>query len=128
MTTQPGEIHWSELMTNDVAAARAFFESVAGWTVEAFPMGDGPPYSVCMAGGKPVAGIMDMAGSDFADTPPRWMTYIHVADADAACERAAAGGGKVHQSCFDVPQVGRIAIIEDPTGALVGVIAPAAEG
>lgn len=127
MATQPGEVHWSELMTRDPAAARAFFETVAGWTIEEFPMGEGPPYSVCMAGGKPVAGILGMAAMDGADMPPQWMTYIHVADVDAACEQAVAAGGKVCKPCFDVPQVGRIAMIQDPTGAEVGIITPAAE-
>ena len=115
-------------MTRGPAAARAFFEAAAGRTVEAVSMVDGAPYSVCSAAGKPVAGIMDWAGSEFGVMPPCWVTYIHVADADAACEPVTAGGGRGHQPCFDALQVGRIAIIRDPTSALAGIITPAAKG
>ncbi len=119
-----GSIHWSELLTPDPDAAKAFFEATAGWSVEAFDMPNGK-YWVCMAGGAPVAGIMDVAATGKPDGPAQWMTYIEVDDIDATVGTVAASGGTVAHPPFDVPSVGRIAMIVDPTGAVVGMITPA---
>ncbi|MEM8791226.1 MAG: VOC family protein [Pseudomonadota bacterium] len=125
MTTKHGDIHWSELVTRDTAGARAYFESIAGWSVEEVPMGDGQrPYLVCSANGHPVAGIMEMGGPDLEGMAPAWITYIHVDDVDAACAKTSELGGKVISEPFDVPMAGRIATVVDPTGAMVGLITP----
>ncbi|MEM1277335.1 MAG: VOC family protein [Pseudomonadota bacterium] len=125
MATQQGDIHWSELMTRDPAGARAYFEEIVGWSVEEVPMGDGePPYMVCSANGKPVAGIMDINAPDFDGISPHWDTYIHVDDVDAACAKTLEIGGQVIRQPFDVEMAGRIAIVADPTGSVVGLISP----
>jgi predicted enzyme related to lactoylglutathione lyase len=56
------------------------------------------------------------------------MTYIAVTDVDAACSTAGKSGGAVLKAPFDVPGVGRIAMIKDPAGAVVGLITPAQQG
>lgn len=120
-----GKIHWSELATPDVDAARAFFQATAGWSTEEMPMPDGS-YWVCMANGQPVAGIMDLKMIPDPDAPPHWMTYIAVDDIDKVAAEAPGLGGTVMRAPFDVPGVGRIAMFKDPTGAVVGMITPAA--
>ncbi|MEM7668728.1 MAG: VOC family protein [Pseudomonadota bacterium] len=125
MSTRHGDIHWSELMTRDTAKARAYFEQTAGWTIEEMPMGDAePPYLVCSANGQPVAGIMDMNAPEFDGIPPNWTTFIHVDDVDLACAQTTEAGGQVMRAPFDVPVAGRIAIVADPTGAVVALITP----
>jgi len=121
-----GEVHWTELMTRQPDRARSFFAGVLGWTVEAMPMPDGPDYLVCMAGGKPVAGILDISRPQFEGVPDSWMSYIRVDDLDAACARVEAEGGTVRRPPVEVAGVGRIAVIADPTGVAVGFIHPAA--
>jgi len=121
---QHGSIHWSELLTSDVEAAKAFFQTTAGWTCEGMEMPNST-YWVCSANGKPTAGIMDVAATDNPDAGSRWMTYIAVDDIDKTAEAATAAGGTVAHGPFDVPGVGRIAIIVDPAGAVVGMMTPA---
>jgi predicted enzyme related to lactoylglutathione lyase len=58
--------------------------------------------------------------------PTRWFTYIAVDDVDAAVKATEERGGKVIRPPFEVPGVGRIAILEDPGGAAVGMMTPAA--
>lgn len=122
--TQHGTIHWSELITGDAETAKAFFRDIAGWRIDDMPMPNGT-YHVCMAGDRPVAGIMSGEMTGQPDHPPGWMTYIAVDDVDAACARTGTSGGQVLKPPFDVPGVGRIAMIQDPTGAAVGLITPA---
>ena len=52
------------------------------------------------------------------------MAYVAVDDVDAAVGKVAEAGGQVVQPCFDVPGIGRIAMIADPTGAMLGIMTP----
>ncbi len=119
-----GQIHWSELATKDVEGSKAFFSAQAGWAFEGMPMPDGT-YWLAMVGGQPVAGMMDLAQIGDPNVPPNWMTYIAVDDIDKVVAEAEASGGKVVRPAFDVPGVGRIAMIQDPGGATVGMMTPA---
>ena len=119
-----GAFYWNELMTNDVAKAKAFYTTVIGWTFEAMPMADGT-YWVAQHGGKPVGGMVSMQGIVPDGVPPHWMSYLAVDDIDTRIAAAQANGATVLRPCFDVPGVGRIAILTDPTGAAMGWITPA---
>lgn len=120
-----GDVHWTELMTRDPAAARGFYEKTVGWRFVENPMGPDLPYLVAMRGETAVAGVFDMNGPEFDGMPAHWMTYIAVDDVDAACVAAQAAGGTVTRPAFDVPRVGRIAMVADSTGAVVGLMTPA---
>ena len=125
MGSEHGDIHWNELMTRDADAAAAFFETVVGWTVSRMPMPGGEgEYLVCARGDEMKAGIFAMSGPEFDGMDPQWMTYIAVDDIDATAAAAEAAGGTVVQQPFDVPGVGRIAMIRDPSGAVVGMMTP----
>jgi predicted enzyme related to lactoylglutathione lyase len=125
--TEHGHIHWSELNTRDPDKARSFYEQALGWRFE--PM-SGPPgdYLVAHAGETPVAGIFTMQGEMFAGIPEHWFTYIAVDDVDARVAAAERLGARLRRPIFDVPCVGRIAILQEPTGAVVGWMTPAAQG
>ena len=121
-----GHFHWNELNTWNVEGAREFHARTLGWTFDRFPMQDGGDYTVCMADGEPVAGIFGLRkGMGLDDAPSHWFAYVAVDDVDARLGEVEAGGGAVCRPPFDVPDVGRIAIVQDPTGAVVGWITPA---
>ena len=65
---------------------------------------------------------MGMDGPQFEGVPPNWMGYIEVDDVDATLAAVTAAGGEALSEPFDVPDVGRIAPIKDPTGAVVSLI------
>jgi predicted enzyme related to lactoylglutathione lyase len=122
MTQTHGTVRWSELMTRDVGASRAWYERVCGWVFEASPM-DGVDYHLALAHGRPVAGIVDLAQMEGMDgVPPHWFTYLEVDDLEAAVARAGEAGGRVVRPPFEVPDVGRIAIVEDAGGAVLGLM------
>jgi len=122
-----GTFHWNELLTGDVEKAKTFFSATVGWTYHAFPMSD-RTYWVAMVGDKPIGGIMEMPAGLPEGTPPHWMSYMAVDDVDARVAQVGAAGGEVLQEPFSVESVGRIAIIRDPSGAVLGWITPAAHG
>jgi predicted enzyme related to lactoylglutathione lyase len=120
---QHGHFYWNELMTRDPEGAKAFYGRTLGWQFEAMPMESGT-YWVCKDGDTPVGGILDMNGPEFDGIPPNWFAYLAVDDVDARVEKATAAGAKLLRPIFDVPGVGRIAIIEDPVGAVLGCMTP----
>ncbi|MEH6473032.1 MAG: VOC family protein [Halopseudomonas sp.] len=118
--TQHGAFSWSELMTDDVEAAKTYYQTVIGWEIEEKDMG-GMTYNVVKADGQPVGGIMGKPpGAE--QIPNHWGTYITVDDVDKTLAKAEAAGGKALYPPMDVPTVGRMCAILDPTGAVVSVI------
>ncbi len=126
--TNHGHFTWNELMTRDVEAAKSFYAGLLGWTYREFDMGDMGVYTVFLSDGKEVAGSFDINDKQFEGIPNHWFAYITVDDVDVTVAKVEAAGGKVLRPCFDVPEVGRIAIIADTTGAAVGIYTPAQQG
>ena len=121
-----GHFHWNELMTRDVDRAKRFYQNTIGWSFDAMPMADGGTYWVAMLSGKPVAGIFSLNAPGYDGVPESWMSYLAVDDVDARVEKALKAGAKLMKPAFDVPNVGRIAILMEPGGAGVGWMTPAA--
>lgn len=127
MSENHGAVWWTELMTRDVEAAKRYYGKICGWTFETMPM-EGGEYTVASKGDTMVTGLMDMSGiPGMENVPPHWFSYFAVDDVDAAASQTGELGGKVVRESFDVPSVGRIAIIEDPSGAMIGLMTPAPE-
>jgi predicted enzyme related to lactoylglutathione lyase len=120
-----GTFHWNELMTRDVEGAKRFYKSAIGWSFDAMPMPDGGTYWLAMMGGKPVAGVFSIAGSQYKGVPEGWMPYLAVDDVDKRAAKAVKAGAKLMKPIFEVPGVGRIAVLQEPGGAGVGWMTPA---
>ncbi len=118
-----GIFYWNELMTRDTDKARDFYGNSLGWTFSEMPMEEGV-YVVAMLGEKPVAGMFLMDGAHFDGVPEHWMGYIAVDNIDERLELARAHGAEVMRPPFDVPNIGRIAILKDPGGAVQGWMTP----
>lgn len=125
MSTTPTWI-WYELMTSDPAAALAFYQPLVGWRAELFP---GSDYQVVSSASGGVGGVMKLPDNLVAmHIPPHWMGVIAVPDVDAAAAKCTALGGRVNAPPFDIPNVGRYAVLADPTGAAFAVMTPMGEG
>lgn len=118
--TTPGAFSWCELSTPDPETAAGFYRDLFGWEVETMDMGT-EPYRVVKAGGVQVGGIYRSPPEQPA--PPHWGCYVTVADTDATAAKCVSLGGKVVVQPTDIPQVGRFAVLQDPQGAVVSVIA-----
>ena len=113
--------NWNELMTKDVAKAKAFYGATLGWTFSDMPMQAGA-YTLAHSGPAMVGGVMDMTGVTPPGAPPHWFAYIEVDDVDHRVGLVVENGGKVLRPPFNIPNVGRIAIIADAVGAAVGLM------
>jgi predicted enzyme related to lactoylglutathione lyase len=121
----PGTFSWTDLTTTDQDAAKAFYSALFGWEAIDNPIGDGMVYSTMTVGGKPVAAISPQPQQQRdAAAPPMWNSYVTVRSADDAVARAAELGASVHAPAFDVFELGRMGIVQDPQGAFFEVWEP----
>jgi len=118
-----GSFYWNELMTHDAEQAKAFYAAAIGWTFDAMPMPDGT-YWVAKMGDQMVGGLFSTDNDMFKGVPDGWMSYIAVDDVDARVAKAVKAGAKLMRPIFDVPNVGRIAILTEPGGAGIGWMTP----
>src|SRR5688572_16922513 len=115
----PGTFSWVELATTDQKAGVAFYRALFGWDVTDAPIGPNEIYSMFQMRGKEVAAAYTlMADERKAGVPPHWNLYVTVSRADDAAQKAAGLGAKVLAPPFDVMDVGRMAVLQDPTGAV----------
>ena len=122
---EPGTFCWVDLATTDPAGAKAFYSELFGWEAEDTPAGEAGIYTMLRLDGDEVCALykMDPAQSE-QGVSPYWFSYVSVESADAAVARARELGGVVYSEAFDVLDSGRMAVIGDPTGAVLGVWQP----
>ncbi|MEM6254974.1 MAG: VOC family protein [Cyanobacteria bacterium P01_D01_bin.156] len=114
-----GVFSWVDLMTSEQEVAKQFYGELFGWIYEDQPMEQGGLYSMAFKGDRTVAAIA--ATPPDMDMPPSWQTYITVTDVDATVQSCQENGGTVEMAPFDVMDAGRMAVIKDPTGAVVSL-------
>ena len=116
MTNPHGSWIWYELMTPDPQGARAFYQSVVGWTIAE---GHGePPYAMIDAGDGMVGGVLTLDADMIAHgARPMWIGYLGVDDVDRMVAAIAERGGRTLMPARDIDHIGRIAMVVDPQGA-----------
>ena len=122
----PGGYIWYELVTPDPAASKAFYDSVVGWNVDERNVAPGVEYRMIKrSDGGNAGGVFTLTDELIGKgARPTWLGYLHVADVDAAVTAIEADGGKAIMPPWDQPGVGRLAMIADPTGAMVYLMDP----
>lgn len=108
---------WVDLSSNDTGASARFYEGLFGWKADE-PDEQMGGYRLFRQGGKMVAGLGPIMNPG---QPPAWSTYVKVDDADAVTAKAGAASGTVLVPAMDVGEQGRMAIFQDPTGAVIGI-------
>jgi uncharacterized protein len=115
---------WYELMTPDPEASKAFYDAVVGWDI-------GPAaaeyngYRRINAGSGAAGGVLPLTDEmQQHGARPTWLGYIHVPDVDEAVSAIEKAGGKALMPAFDIPGIGRIAMVTDPQGAPFYVMKP----
>lgn len=117
----PGTPSWVDLATTDVEGAKAFYGKVFGWSYESIPGGE-MQYETASLGKGPLAGIMPQPDEmKQMGAPPAWTTYVTVKDVDATAAAAREAGGTILAEPMDVMGMLRMAVVQDPTGGVIGV-------
>jgi predicted enzyme related to lactoylglutathione lyase len=118
----PGTFCWVDLATSDPAAAKTFYTGLFGWTAEDVPTDMGPPYTMLSYQGRQAAALYEMPPAQSGQA--YWASYIRVDDAAATAAKAESLGGSILMPAMDVMEFGRMAVIQDPSGAIVSLWQP----
>ena len=120
-----GAFSWVELATTDPKAAVAFYRSIFGWNIVEHDMGPNGVYTIFTIRERDVAAAAGQHPQELEmRIPPHWSLYVTVDDADAAAKKVESLGGKVEAQPFDVMNHGRMAVIQDPAGAIFNLWQP----
>ena len=122
-----GTFHWNELRPRDAGRAMKFYRDTIGWTFERTSTPDGHDYWLAFEGAKCVAGLFPLTSPRFDCVPESWMSFLAVDDVDARVAKAVEAGAELVMPVFDVPDVGRIAMLREPGGAGIGWMTPVGE-
>ena len=121
----PGTFCWVELGTTNSEAAKRFYNSLFGWSIEDLPDSSGMVYTLLQVEKSDIAALYQMSAEQQSQgISPNWLSYVSVKSADEAAARAKELGGKVMMGPADVPGAGRLAVMSDPQGALFAVWQP----
>jgi predicted enzyme related to lactoylglutathione lyase len=117
----PGAPCWIELGTSDVPKSGEFYSALFGWTVTTDPRAEAGGYTTAALDDAPVAALSPLYAPG---QPVAWSVSFTVLDADATAARAAEEGGAVVMAPTDIFDIGRFAVLRDPTGAMFTVWQP----
>jgi len=111
-----------ELNTSDPEKAKAFYSKLFQWQLEEIPNSavPGGTYTIVKVGTGTGGGIMKQVPGG----PSGWLAYVAVEDIHAATQKAKLLGGKVMKDVTEVPGMGWLSFIQDPTGAVLGLWKP----
>jgi hypothetical protein len=116
----PGTFCWVELGTTNATAASRFYGELFGWRRSFMPVGDGNCYTMLQLHGKDIGALYEV----FDESPefsPLWRLYVATPDVDKTAQLAVTLGGKIIIEPRDIEDVGRIAAVQDPTGASIAL-------
>lgn len=122
---KPGTFCWVELGTTDGEAAKKFYTQLFDWDFVDNPIGPGQVYTILKQNGKDVGALYQMPEEMTSHgVPPHWMSYVSVANADESAAKARSLGATLMKEPFDVFTMGRMAVVQDPTGAMFALWQP----
>jgi len=117
MANAHGSFIWYELLTKDPKAAKTFYDDVVGWNIDADAPPGGMDYRMINAHDGQAGGVMGLNADMIAGgAQATWLGYFGVDDVDASVASIVADGGQVHLPAFDIPNIGRLAMVTDPQG------------
>ena len=119
-TDGPGAVRWFGLLTEDAAAARAFYADLFGWQMERTASGG----YIAVHDGQPFAGITQIGRSVPEIDESTWLVGVVVSDLRASVATARRLGSRVLRDVSRAEGFAQWAVIEDPQGAQVILMVP----
>lgn len=120
-----GDFIWYELLTSDIAGAKRFYDAVVGWNIQDRSDFPNDYRMIGRSDGKFAGGAMQLTDEmKQHGARPTWLGYVLVPDVDAQAAAIERDGGKVLLPAFDIPNVGRVAMVADPSGAPFYIMNP----
>ena len=109
-----------ELNTPDLAKAKEFYGALFGWKFEDMQMGaPAGIYSTFKPDTGPGGGMVSTPGGNHG-----WLSYVGVDDINASTEKARSLGATIQMGQVEIPNIGWMTIMADPTGCTIAMFQP----
>jgi hypothetical protein len=122
----PGKIIWRDLLTHDPEASQRFYAGLFGWEFESIGAASGfssdSAYTLIRHNGRLIGGMIDTVVLNGRNDISQWIVLMSVDDIDAAADRFSKGGGEVITPPTDLRRRGKVAVVGDAEGALLGLL------
>lgn len=115
----PGKFVWRALLTTDPGSSKSFYSAVFGWSFEALDK-EGM-YSNIRHGTRHIGTLVVVKPRPSENHATQWLSFLSVPDVDRAT-KLAKKDGKVLLEPNDVPGLGRVSIVQDPSGAPIAFL------
>jgi len=109
-----------ELDTTDLEKAKAFYSKLFDWKLDPVPMPEGE-YTMINVGEGTGGGMMKHPEPG---APSMWLAYVLVDDIESSTAKAKSLGATICKEVTEIPNAGWLSIIQDPTGAVLGLWKP----
>jgi predicted enzyme related to lactoylglutathione lyase len=119
LVNAPGALSWDELASPDLDGSQQFYEQLFGWQIEPFESPGMEYRTIKNAAGRNNGGMRPVMPPG---TPPHWLVYFGIDDADAGAAKAEQLGGTKLTDPIDIG-MGQIAVVQDPQGAVFALYA-----
>jgi predicted enzyme related to lactoylglutathione lyase len=120
-----GTFCWSELATSDSAGAKKFYTGLFGWGTQDDEVGPGMIYTMALMGDKFVGAMFQMNEEmKKMNIPPHWLQYVSVDNVADSTAKAKSLGGQVLREPMDVMDIGKMAVLQDPSGGAFALWQP----
>lgn len=121
-----GKFIWFDLFTKDLQSAIRFYEALLGWSFEDAASGNQRVKTI-MYEGTPIGNAIQIRHEKGKEKESRWLSFMSVADVDRTAKLVEQNGGSIYMPPKDLPDRGRVAVVQDPEGALFAILT-ASEG
>lgn len=111
-----------ELQTEDVSKAKEFYGKLFAWKFEQMSMPEGYDYTLIKVGEGTGGGMMKSMG--LTSIAPAWLAYVGVDDVAASTKKAKQLGAELLMDVTKVGEIGKMSVIQDPTGAVLALWQP----
>jgi len=118
------EFVWNELVSTHPEKCAAFYSKVFGWEPREVVLEGMGVYTIFVKDGQTIAGMLHLNHEDGNENASFWSSYLAVENVDAAAQLVIQSGGTIKLMPVDVEELGRIAIVSDPAGAIFSLITP----
>ncbi len=117
-----GTVCWADLSTPEADKAKQFYSGLFGWKITHAE--NDPSGYLHIKNGEDFIGGIPPAAFRNPNVPPHWLIYFLVADCDTASKKAGELGSEYLLPPYSMPNVGRMAILKDPQGAVFALFQP----
>ena len=117
-----GSFIWHDLVTDDIGAAKRFYSELFGWQFVSATSSNGRDYTLIKNQGQYFAGMVQLDDPADGEDYSRWLGYLSVSDVNTALSNTESKNGSIVIPGQTIEDIGRAAAIQDPQGAVVGLI------